>query len=46
MTIENFVVATTVAFPKLKEKFIDEYPKIKLTEALLQCMVFLHWCEK
>ena len=44
--IENFPVATTIAFPKRKRKLNDdqanlEYPKTKLTEALLQCMVYV-----
>ena len=42
--IENFIVATTVAFPKDKEKLTDnqtnlEYLKTKLTEALFHYMV-------
>ena len=42
--IENFVVATIVAFSKYKRKLTHDqanfdYPKIKLTEALLHCTV-------
>ena len=42
--IENVAVATTDAFPKRKRKLTQdkanlEYPKTKLTEVLLHCMV-------